>query len=942
MGSQEGSNPTTIQAGVQRAPRVRNSSPVRNTVARTGSRAQDNGAAATNTRASDVSDAVQDYVDAMRLSQDSIPPSNLASHDGTPRSSDSSGRSNATTGSSRVRGSTERSSASVSTSTRSRQHAPIRNRRRAAQEDSDDVPARRGSDAVQRYVDSLRLSQQMEQEDPDRMATLDESLNRTGVDTEGETEDPSSQENLDQKMKDTEEQLMKAKGASGEGFDLIPTQPVRQVSQVPGAYPSAPSRPAGREISQDLSQGVLEELRNLEPDIDHPFDNGTNPASVGQENESSMPILEAVPVTDDDVRSRRSIEAAVRQRILQEAVQADVVQVEDLETGGHFNDEPEEKPVRKSKGPSRMLAILLLVLLIVGVGLAIGLSRRGKSDDESEQVSLPESSSGLDVSSSLSTSLEQIKERGHIRCGMYVDHPGYGYQDRKTGEYSGFNFQLCRAVAAAVFADGDSVEVVPVNAGNRFARLGAGEVDLISQATTFTMGRDILEFSTGQGFSFSYPFYFSGLGFGGIQEFVECADRLDPFHGVCRGLKVCVTMGTTQEAIVNELLPGPVAVRFSDPTDALLYMTNGTCNVIAAEPILMQPLHLKQAFGLFLDEEFVLGNNSFSKDPLSLVTLDSDPRVSDIVNSVVKIMYAAQGMNISRDNVMLHDFDPSVPTALKNRFKDVISAVGNTDELYEAEAAHVLPKHGVNTLNRHHDTGLLWSFPFGRVDEVNPEEAKTSATMDRLQISGVLKCGISGMEQGFAWYNPAKDEWSGLHVELCRGLAAALFAGDVSKVDFVVVETLHRFHALQNGTVDVLMGEQASLANEFFEPSTGNAYSFSSPYFHGSNSTGNSSSSILAMATRREDNLWSSFVYWIIMALIYAEEQSITSSNAIEMPTVNVFGVGYVQCFRDLIGAIGNYGDLYNTSLATVLPRSGGNLLNKAPYSPQQEAFPLH
>jgi hypothetical protein len=43
---------------------------------------------------------------------------------------------------------------------------------------------------------------------------------------------------------------------------------------------------------------------------------------------------------------------------------------------------------------------------------------------------------------------------------------------------------------------------------------------------------DIHEASTGQGFSFSYPFYFSGLVFGGVADYVDCADTLDPCNGI--------------------------------------------------------------------------------------------------------------------------------------------------------------------------------------------------------------------------------------------------------------------------------------------------------------------------------------------------------------------------------------------------------------------------
>ena len=95
------------------------------------------------------------------------------------------------------------------------------------------------------------------------------------------------------------------------------------------------------------------------------------------------------------------------------------------------------------------------------------------------------------------------------------------------------------------------------------------------------------------------------------------------------------------------------------------------------------------------------------------------------------------------------------------------------------------------------------------------------------------------------------------------------------------------------------------------------------------------------MATRSTDNTWSSFVYWTLTALVYAEENGIDSTMAIEMPPVSLFGESLFQCFRDSIAGVGNYGEIYNRTIGTSVPRLGANLLNVAPYGPQQVGYPL-
>jgi hypothetical protein len=76
-------------------------------------------------------------------------------------------------------------------------------------------------------------------------------------------------------------------------------------------------------------------------------------------------------------------------------------------------------------------------------------------------------------------------------------------------------------------------------------------------------------------------------------------------------------------------------------------------------------------------------------------------------------------------------------------------------------------------------------------------------------------------------------------------------------------------------------------------------------------------------------------------SVVYAEEQNITKSTAIRMPTVHVFGGLFLQAFRDGVAAVGNYGDLYARTVQSILPREGGNWLNTAPFGPEQVAFPL-
>lgn len=82
------------------------------------------------------------------------------------------------------------------------------------------------------------------------------------------------------------------------------------------------------------------------------------------------------------------------------------------------------------------------------------------------------------------------------------------------------------------------------------------------------------------------------------------------------------------------------------------------------------------------------------------------------------------------------------------------------------------------------------------------------------------------------------------------------------------------------------------------------------------------------MATREDDHQWSAFTYWVVMATFHAEEENITQVSSNKMPLVSLFGLGRSRMFRDAILAVGNYGEIYERSMESFVPRSGRNELN--------------
>ena len=108
---------------------------------------------------------------------------------------------------------------------------------------------------------------------------------------------------------------------------------------------------------------------------------------------------------------------------------------------------------------------------------------------------------------SASVTLETVKEKGYLSCGVSTGLAGFSNPDDK-GVWSGLDVDVCRAVAAATLKDASKVKFVPLTAKERFTALQSGEIDVLSRNTTWTLTRD-----ASLGLNFAGVSYYDGQGF---------------------------------------------------------------------------------------------------------------------------------------------------------------------------------------------------------------------------------------------------------------------------------------------------------------------------------------------------------------------------------------------------------------------------------------------
>ena len=147
---------------------------------------------------------------------------------------------------------------------------------------------------------------------------------------------------------------------------------------------------------------------------------------------------------------------------------------------------------------------------------------------------------GIATPASAGKTLDAVKARGEVICGVNTSAPGFSSTDSK-GRWQGLDVDTCRAVAAAVLGSGDKVKFMPLNSQQRFAALQSGEIDILSRNSTWTLTRD-----ASLGIVFTGINYYDGQGFMVPKKLkVDSAKKLN-------GATVCVQAGTTSEKNVAD------------------------------------------------------------------------------------------------------------------------------------------------------------------------------------------------------------------------------------------------------------------------------------------------------------------------------------------------------------------------------------------------------
>jgi general L-amino acid transport system substrate-binding protein len=252
--------------------------------------------------------------------------------------------------------------------------------------------------------------------------------------------------------------------------------------------------------------------------------------------------------------------------------------------------------------------------------------------------------------------LDVVKQRGQLVCGVAVGGIAGFMTVDSQGKWTGMNVDICRAISAALFGDSEKVKYVPLSGQQRFTALQAGEVDLLSNNSTWTLTRD-----TALGLDFVGVTYYDGQGFMVPKKLgVKSAKELN-------GASICVLTGSTSELNIadyfrtNKMSFKPVL--FEDPDQSRAAFFSGRCDAYSGDQARLYATRVANAPN---PDDYVVLPEIISKEPLGPVVRHGDNQFADIVRWVQYAMIEAEEYDITSKNVdeMLKSDNPTIKRIL--------------------------------------------------------------------------------------------------------------------------------------------------------------------------------------------------------------------------------------------------------------------------------------
>lgn len=311
------------------------------------------------------------------------------------------------------------------------------------------------------------------------------------------------------------------------------------------------------------------------------------------------------------------------------------------------------------------------------------------------------------------TMLASVKAKGSVRCGVNPGLAGFSFPN-KEGTWQGLDVDVCRAVAAAVFADARKVQYVPLSAKDRFTALQTGEVDMLARNATWTLGRNAQ-----LGINFVGTNFYDGQAF-----MVKASSNLKSINDL-KGASVCVIQGTSTEKTLADYFNSHgmayEVVSFADADAVAQAYLNNRCDALTSDQSQLTAVRSQTPD----PKAHIILPEIITKEPLSPAVRNGDEQWANVVRWSFFAMVEAEEIGLTSKNIgtlATSSTDPAVQRFTgkidglgpmlgldKDWALHIVEQVGNYAESYDRNITPIGLARGVNRLWR--DGGYLITPP---------------------------------------------------------------------------------------------------------------------------------------------------------------------------------------------------------------------------------------
>ncbi|PPK62238.1 glutamate ABC transporter substrate-binding protein [Actinokineospora auranticolor] len=260
-----------------------------------------------------------------------------------------------------------------------------------------------------------------------------------------------------------------------------------------------------------------------------------------------------------------------------------------------------------------------LVVGLLATGLALTACGKEVTPSSGGQTTTPPpAATGVTVDGS--PTFDRMKQAGKITIGVKEDQPGLGSRNPTTKEFSGFDIEIARLVAAKLGFDKDKIEYKVVQSAGREAAIVNGDVDIYVGTYTINDKRK-------QQISFAGPYFVAGQAL-----LVRKDDSSITGKETLKGKKVCSVTGSTPiQRVRDQQLTEPANIiefqGYSQCVDKLL--TKEVDAVTTDDAIL-------KGFAAQNPEDLKVVGEPFSKEPYGIGLAKDDKALRDKVNDILQ------------------------------------------------------------------------------------------------------------------------------------------------------------------------------------------------------------------------------------------------------------------------------------------------------------------